>query len=284
MKKKTILITLISLVVILIAGFGAFYGIKHARVKNDNQKSDTAIGTPTLFFHGYGSSYRAEEHMTNAARKAGVTNAIIRADVASDNKVTLIGSIPAKAQNPIVEVNLQDSSNGSSKNVLAVVKALTRKYKFKKINFVGHSYGNLMIANYINENYDNKSLPEINKVVSIAGHYNGWLGEQVGRSGKIVDKTTGRPNEFAPGFKQLLSLRQHFPRQIEVLNIYGNKEDGSNGDGSVSVASAQSYRYLINGRAKSYREVEIKGPKAKHSKLHENSQVDKLIIKFLWNK
>lgn len=284
MKKKHILITLISLIVVALACVGVFYGIKNSQVKKDNQESDITIGTPTLFFHGYGSSYKAEEHMTNAAKKAGVTNSIIRADVASDNKVTLIGSIPAKTKNPIVEVNLQDSSNGSSKNVLAVVRALMKKYKFKKINFVGHSYGNLMIANYINENYDNKKLPEINKVVSIAGHYNGWLGEQVGRSGKIIDKATGKPNEFAPGFKQLLSLRQHYPRQVEVLNIYGNKEDGSNGDGSVSVASAQTYRYLINGRAKSYREVEIKGAKAQHSKLHENSQVDKLIIKFLWNK
>ena len=51
---------------------------------------------------------------------------------------------------------------------------------------------------------------------------------------------------------------------------------------SLSVASAQSYKYLINGRAKSYREVEIKGKNAQHSKLHENKEVDKLLINFLW--
>ena len=90
------------------------------------------------------------------------------------------------------------------------------------------------------------------------------------------------PDIYSDGFKQLLPLRKHYPRQIEVLNIYGNKEDGSNSDGSVSVASAQSYKYLINGRAKSYREVEIKGKNAQHSKLHENKEVDKLLIDFLW--
>ena len=37
-----------------------------------------------------------------------------------------------------------------------------------------------------------------------------------------------------------------------------------------------------NGRAKSYREVEIKGKNAQHSKLHENKEVDKLLIDFLW--
>lgn len=84
-----------------------------------------------------------------------------------------------------------------------------------------------MIANYINENYADKKMPVINKVISIAGHYNGWLGEAVGRSGKIVDPKTGKPDKFAPGFKQLLGLRKHYPKQIKVLNIYGDKKDGS---------------------------------------------------------
>jgi uncharacterized alpha/beta hydrolase family protein len=163
-----------------------------------------------------------------------------------------------------------------------VITAVSNKYHYAKINLVGHSMGNLQIANYINENYNNKKLPQINKVVSIAGHYNGYLGEEAGQKAKIKNKETGQPDIYSDGFKQLLPLRKHYPRQIEVLNIYGNKEDGSKSDGSVSVASAQSYKYLINGRAKSYREVEIKGKNAQHSKLHENEEVDHLLIDFLW--
>ena len=102
------------------------------------------------------------------------------------------------------------------------------------------------------------------------------------KKAKIKNKETGEPDIYSDGFKQLLPLRMHYPKQIEVLNIYGNKEDGSNSDGSVSVASAQSYKYLINGRAKSYSEVEIKGKNAQHSKLHENKEVDQLLIDFLW--
>lgn len=37
--------------------------------------------TPTLFFHGWGSSARAEEQMTNYARRHGVTKTIVQADV-----------------------------------------------------------------------------------------------------------------------------------------------------------------------------------------------------------
>lgn len=194
----------------------------------------------------------------------------------------LNGTIPKSAKNPIIEVNLEDNQSGKTSYVKDVITAVSNKYHYAKINLVGHSMGNLQIANYINENYNNKKLPQINKVVSIAGHYDGYLGEEAGKKAKIKNKETGQPDIYSDGFKKLLPLRKHYPKQIEVLNIYGNKKDGSNSDGSVSVASAQSYKYLINGRAKSYREVEIKGKNAQHSKLHENKEVDRLLIDFLW--
>lgn len=62
--------------------------------------------------------------MVNAAKKAGVTKESIFADVTPDNKVILKGKFTKNVKNPIVEVNLQDNKNGSSKNVLAVIKKL----------------------------------------------------------------------------------------------------------------------------------------------------------------
>lgn len=52
--------------------------------------------------------------------------------------------------------------------------------------------------------------------------------------------------------------------------------------GSVSNASSRSLRYLVAARARSYREVKITGKHAQHSQLHENAQVDRLLIDFLW--
>ncbi|WP_435891378.1 alpha/beta hydrolase [Limosilactobacillus pontis] len=71
----------------------------------------------------------------------------------------------------------------------------------------------------------------------------------------------------------MLKLRSTFPTNTRVLNIYGDKEDGSHSDGDVPVNSA-----------KSYREVEIKGANAQHSTLHNNSQVNRELINFLWRK
>src|SRR5699024_5841732 len=282
MKKKKIYLAsfFVALFLFVLAGCGQ-------KAQNVPAKKATASLTntktiPTFFFHGWASSANAETQMANAAKMAGASNTIIQADVSKNATVKLNGTIPKNAKNPIIKVNLEDNQSGKTSYVKDVITAISNKYHYARINLVGHSMGNLQIANYINENYDNKKLPKINKVVSIAGHYDGYLGEEAGQKAKIKNKKTGEPDIYSDVFKQLLPLRKHYPRQIEVVNIYGNKEDGSNSDGSVSVASAQSYKYLINGRAKSYREVEIKGKNAQHSKLHENKEVDKLLIDFLW--
>lgn len=282
MKKRKIYLAsfFVALFLFVLAGCGQ-------KAQNVPAKKVTASLTntktiPTFFFHGWGSNANAETQMANAAKKAGASNTIIQADVSKNGTVKLNGTIPKNAKNPIIKVNLEDNQSGKTSYVKDVITAISNKYHYARINLVGHSMGNLQIANYINENYDNKKLPKINKVVSIAGHYDGYLGEEASQKAKIKNKKTGEPDIYSDVFKQLLPLRKHYPRQIEVLNIYGNKEDGSNSDGSVSVASAQSYKYLINGRAKSYREVEIKGKNAQHSKLHENKEVDKLLIDFLW--
>ena len=41
---------------------------------------------------------------------------------------------------------------------------------------------------------------------------------------------------------------------------------------------------IDGGFAKSYQEKEIRGKMGQHSKLHNNSQVDRALIKFLWGK
>lgn len=57
-----------------------------------------------------------------------------------------------------------------------------------------------------------------------------------------------------PTYQELLSLRKTFPRETKVLNIYGDLGDGSHSDGDVPVNSAKALKYLLAGRAKSYRE------------------------------
>lgn len=251
--------------------------------------------TPTIFVHGGGSSSRAEEYMTHGARNAGVTKTIIRADVSEQGQVTFSRPLPAHAINPIIEVNLADNNlagyqnnytkgyHHGAKYIRSVVNALERRHHYAQINFVGHSMGNLEIINYINDNIGSKHFPRIAHLVAIAGHYDGVAWQKEMRNVK-VNPRTGKPNRMDASYRTLLSLRQTFPRNTAVLNIYGDLQDGSHSDGDVPVGSARSLKYLVGDRAKSYREVEIRGKNGRHGKLHHNAQVNRELIKFLWAK
>lgn len=285
-KHKTIIAGTLLLVLLLLAVY---------IFKNNYQKENGAsirIATPTLFVHGWGSSYHAEESMVAYAQKSHATNSVIRADVSPAGKVTLLGTIKKRAKNPIVEVNLQNNksifaglsnqtsaTNKSSNYIKDVITTLQKRYRFNRINLVGHSMGNLQIAYYLRNNATNAHMPHLNKQVSIAGHYNGYVGEQ-GAPNKTVLNCAGKPQKMSAGYRGLLSLRKKFPQKAAVLNIYG--DTGSGSDGDVTVNSARSYRYLVSKRARSYQEKEIRGPRAQHSKLHENTQVDRLLVNFLW--
>ena len=285
-KHKTIIAGTLLLVLLLLAVY---------IFKNNYQKENGAsirIATPTLFVHGWGSSYHAEESMVAYAQKNHATNSVIRADVSPAGKVTLLGTIKKRAKNPIVEVNLQNNKsifaglsnqtsamNKSSNYIKDVITTLQKRYRFNRINLVGHSMGNLQIAYYLRNNATNAHMPQLNKQVSIAGHYNGYVGEQ-GAPNKTVLNRAGKPRQMSTGYRALLNLRKKFPQKAAVLNIYGDMGSGSDGD--VTVNSARSYRYLVSKRARSYQEKEIRGPRAQHSKLHENTQVDRLLVNFLW--
>ena len=285
-KHKTIIAGTLLLVLLLLAVY---------IFKNNYQKENGAsirIATPTLFVHGWGSSYHAEESMVAYAQKSHATNSVIRADVSPAGKVTLLGAIKKRAKNPIVEVNLQNNKsifaglsnqtsamNKSSNYIKDVITVLQKRYRFNRINLVGHSMGNLQIAYYLRNNATNAHMPQLNKQVSIAGHYNGYVGEQ-GAPNKTVLNRAGKPQKMSAGYRGLISLRKKFPQKAAVLNIYGDMGSGSDGD--VTVNSARSYRYLVSKRARSYQEKEIRGPRAQHSKLHENTQVDRLLVNFLW--
>lgn len=251
--------------------------------------------TPTIFVHGWGSSSHAEEKMANAARDAGVTKTIVRANVDKKGKVTFNRQVSANAVNPIVEVNLEDNKlsayhddymkgyHRGGEYVKNVVLALEKQHHYQEVNFVGHSMGNLEIINYINDNVNNKKLPKVAHLVAIAGHYNGLVG-QSNTANATVNARTGEPDKMDSSYRELLGLRQDFPRNTAVLNIYGDVGDGSHSDEDVPVNSAKSLKYLVGERAKSYQEIEIRGKSAQHSKLHDNAQVNRELIKFLWEK
>ncbi|WP_201782568.1 alpha/beta hydrolase [Agrilactobacillus composti] len=278
MKKRTML--LLALLVSIIPIFGGKLYIQKAQAATYVQQN-----IPTLFFHGWGGSYHSETQMTTAAKSAGVTDTVVRADVSPKGHVHFVGQLAANAKNPIIQVNYQNNRNGNyyedgrwAKNVIV---ALQKQYHFQKMNLVGHSMGNMAIMYYLMANTNDPTLPTLNKQVDIAGHFNGILGMNDAPN-QMKLAANGQPIHMDKDYRALLKLRKTYPKQVRVLNIYGDKNDGTHSDGDVSNASSQSLRYLIAKRAQSYTEKKFVGPQAQHSRLHENKAVDKVLIRFLW--
>lgn len=71
-------------------------------------------------------------------------------------------------------------------------------------------------------------------------------------------------------------------RQISVLNIYGDLEDGTESDGIIMTEDARALRDIVAHKVASYDEVEITGLGGQHTLLHENGEVDETVSLFLW--
>ncbi|CAM3196961.1 alpha/beta hydrolase [Leuconostoc rapi] len=281
-KYKKILIPIAFVLMIFLIGYVHSY----KGVTQSTGHATRSTITPTLFFHGYGSSYKAEQQMTHYLVEKGDSNTIIRSNVSNQGKVKLSGVIDKKAKNPLVEVNYENNRNTNyyqdgqwMKNVIV---ALQKKYEIKEFNAVGHSMGNMSIVFYVLDHSSNDKLPKLAKQVNIAGHFNGIL-RMDDKANQMVLDSQGKPQKMNATYQELLKLRTSYPNnQVSVLNIFGDKNDGSHSDGSVSNASSQSLRYLISDRTKSYKELKITGKDAQHSKLHENTVVDQALNHFLF--
>ncbi|MCY7221000.1 alpha/beta hydrolase [Streptococcus cristatus] len=283
MRKRSIIVLSTFLFIALVS----LFLIYNRQTKGLNSRDYIQSSTPTLFFHGYGSSANAEKHMTEVARQAGVTQTIITATVDRHAQVTLKGDIPKDAVNPIVMVEFEDNRNANyaqdGEYAAAVVRELQARYGFKKMNFVAHSMGNMAILFYLLEHAQNEEFPQLQKQVNIANHVNGLEGMDLPANLTILDSKTGQPSAMSDSYQKLLGLREFYPQdQVDVLNIYGDFKNQS--DGSVLNVSSRSLKYLVIDNAKSYQEKRVTGPLAQHSQLHENPEVDRLLIDFLWGK
>lgn len=283
MSKRSI----IALSTFLFIALVSLFLIYNRQTKGLNSRDYIQSSTPTLFFHGYGSSANAEKHMAEAARQAGVTQTIVTATVDRHAQVTLKGDIPKDAVNPIVMVEFEDNRNANyaqdGEYAAALVRELQARYGFKKMNFVAHSMGNMSILFYLLEHAQNEELPQLQKQVNIANHVNGLEGMDLPANLTILDSKTGQPSAMSDSYQKLLGLREIYPQdQVDVLNIYGDFKNQS--DGSVLNVSSRSLKYLVIDNAKSYQEKRVTGPLAQHSQLHENPEVDRLLIDFLWRK
>ncbi|CAH1853668.1 alpha/beta hydrolase [Convivina praedatoris] len=242
---------------------------------------------PTFYLHGYGGTYNSTKNMVAAAQKQSGVKRVLIARVNKNGEVKFEGDWPAGVKRPVIQVIYEDNRNSdfhyNAAGFHQVITSLQERYHCKKFNVVAHSMGNLTLMYYLADYGQQQQLPQLDKYVAIAGHFDGIRAmDDPANSNQLA--ADGRPELIKSYYQYLLDHRQNFDMStVDVLNIYGDLEDGSHSDGSVTNVSSQSLKYLLGNQVHSYRELLIKGKQAQHSQLHENSTVDRAVIKFLWD-
>ncbi|PTF74262.1 alpha/beta hydrolase [Staphylococcus chromogenes] len=287
-KKRIIGLLILIITVLIIAVVVVSLFQKRSHWEEQNKKQYVQEPTPTLFLHGYGGTKNSMKYLINQAEARGVTKDIVVAHVSRDGEVTFDGKISKGATNPIVQIVLDDNTQGDlNENALwirQVLEKLQKDYHVKQFNFVAHSMGNVSFAQYMIDYGRDASLPQLKKEVNLAGTFNGVLGMNEEVNEIQVDRN-GKPSDMNPPYQEFMQLKSIYKdKNIDVLNMYGDLLDGTHSDGRVSNSSSKSLKYLLGDSPKSYQEVKYEGKEAQHSALHENEEVAQQMIRFLWEK
>ena len=124
---------------------------------------------------------------------------------------------------------------------------------------VAHSMGNLTLGYYMLNYAGDESLPKLNKQVNTGAPYNGILGRNDEPNEVKLDEN-GKPDQMKQEYKDLQQMKYNYPKKsVDVLNVYGDLQDGSHSDGKVTNQSSLSLKSLLNGYVNSYRTFKVEG-------------------------
>ncbi|WKN29046.1 alpha/beta hydrolase [Apilactobacillus kunkeei] len=284
--KTNIILIILTLIV-------AFFAIFFAIRSDNTLMSDSYRGgqnTPTLYVHGLGGSSKSTDHLATIASRDGGNRSLIIL-VNKRGKIKYKGNLKLNTRKPIIQVIFKKKFTPVDQQVSwlhAILLKLKDHYGFKYYNAVGHSTGAVTILDTAARYNSDEEMPKLQKFVSIAGPYDGVIKLSSMGYDNYVD-SQGKPmiysqaNKWFPSYQLLLNDCKTFPKDVSVLNIYGNDNSKRESDGVVSVASARSLKYLIGKRVKDYEEIPVNGVNGQHSRLHHNIFVDHIIARFLFD-
>ncbi|MGY3748329.1 alpha/beta fold hydrolase [Vagococcus salmoninarum] len=255
---------------------------KFKQLKRNHTQHDRI---PTLLIHGTNGTRRSLGGMIERWGKQGLAYKALEVEVSRDGELTLTGNWQElhPEQQPLIQVIFKEGNPPEwqqgewLKNILELLK---QELQIQKVQMLGHSMGGVAILRYLVDYGQDNTLPKVSKVVALGTPFNS---EEVSSSGKTkYDLGTAGPLTEYPTYRYLKAYYQNLPRELSLLNIYGDLKNGSRSDGFVSVDSAKAIRFLIKGWIETYSERQVLGVRAQHSLLHENKQVDRLAANFLW--
>ncbi|KRN29198.1 hypothetical protein IV38_GL000078 [Lactobacillus selangorensis] len=249
-------------------------------------QADVAYQTvPTVFVHGYSGNRLSFGRMLARFEHLHIAKKEIVFRVRKDGTLLQTGHLSHRRDNPTVQVLFEDNRADEQKQSLWIARIMNRLKNNEgadAVNLVGHSMGGVSILRYLIVYGRNPHLPQTPKMVAIGAPFNDL---ELGKDGKevfVYQLTDQGPSHKAPIYQFFEQRLDALPRDLSFLNIAGNQLRGGLNDGSVAVESSFAIRFLLQKRIKSYQQVVIRGARAAHSLLHENTVVDHDLTEFLW--
>lgn len=238
---------------------------------------------PTLFIHGYAGTRLSSGLMIKRFEHYGWGQKSTVIVVKADGCLKIKGdpSIPGGFIQVLFDKNRMSIIHQTDW-LWRLMSYLKNNYDIEKINIIAHSMGGVTVLNFLSKFGISDRVPHVEKVVTLGVPFNDT---EVGKDGKEIEYrplTQYGPLTMAPLFSKIKKHRYIISPDTKFLNIAGDLENGTASDGSVSLDSVLSLRYLLPRQV--YHEVIVKDKKASHSRLHENRQVDKMIGQFLFGK
>nr|WP_255552586.1 alpha/beta hydrolase [Lactobacillus sp. Sy-1] len=278
------------LVVALIIVLGAAIFVSVSNNENDSNKSSKKADrpVPTLYIIGANASQNAANHLMAIGNRDGGTPGLT-VTFGSDEKPIYKGKLTKKVSQPMIKLTFNSKTTVFEQmhgihNVLAHLKA---KYGYANYNAVGFSGG--AVAALSSASDKDTSIPEMSQLISIGAGYNGVMktndkpnSNHLNNSDKplILRKAT---KEY-PSYKELISSTKTLPKNVKVLNIYGNSAGKANNDGVITNVSSESLKYLVKSRTDNYQAIKLTGSDASHNGLFNHPVVDRLVEKALFDK
>ena len=241
---------------------------------------DSAV---TLFIPGYAGNRFSFGGMLQRFVRSGVANKSLVVMIDRHNHPHVTGHLdPYRPMVQLIFATPRVAVRQQAAGVLAVVKYLLAHEHVQTINLVAHSMGGVVLFQYLTTAAQLVNLPEVRKVVTIGAPFND---SEVAQNTYPIENhplTTNGPTKTTPVYNYFLRTLQRLPNTISYLNIAGNIGDEVQSDGVVALNSALSLKFLLRPVVARYHEFVVHGKNARHSRLHENYEVDRQIVQFLY--
>lgn len=233
-----------------------------------------------MFVHGFKGGPRSFNFMLDRFQNQyhwGKKTMVCEVD--KNGHLHIYGGIPTYAKNPFIQVifkNNRASIQETTNWLKEIMTVLNQKYNVKNIYIVGHSMGGLVLTNFIEQS--NGQYPKVQKLITIGSPFKGIQRETYYQNVHNTGPAIYDLKSNSSFLRSLVTNRNEFNQQIQVLSIAGVAKDPEDGDGVVSLDSALGLQDI----APKVQKKVIYDPHATHSGLHEHPLVDQYVGEFLW--